>query len=63
MIYEFPLFPISDSIRCEESERSPAADALVYQDDNTKGKENGKCWAQLRLFLLVEISALLLPDS
>lgn len=45
MIYDFPLFPISDSIRWsvrKESERSPAAEALVYQDETAKNEGKRK---------------------
>lgn len=35
--------------RAEENERSPAAEALVYQDETVQRQEKGKEQAHLRL--------------
>lgn len=45
MIYEFPFcfqLAIAFDGACKDNERSPAAEALVYQDESPKTRGKGK---------------------
>lgn len=70
MIHDFPLFPTSGSIRWIMLREQAVTRSRVIgipgwngQKEGIREKGKGKGQVQLRLCLLIEISALVHPDS